>query len=171
VRNYTLKVTKAIDNNKLYYQRWSDILTINNNPANNGGYNVSEIRWYGKDGSIVSTAEYITVQGSARDYYAEIKVNNDWHRVCGTPETREISGITIYPNPIPRGETVKVKLREDFVGGCLDIFNIAGLLMKSNLPLPATINSVDILDLPTGVYLFKVINKSGNSETAKIVIE
>jgi hypothetical protein len=43
--------------------------------------------------------------------------------------------------------------------------------VKSNLPLPATDNSIDVLDLPTGIYLLKVTGKSGNSETVKIVIE
>jgi hypothetical protein len=172
VQNYTLKVTKAIDENKLYYQRWSDVLAINKNPATNGGYNIENFRWYGKDGSLISTAGYISVQGSANDYYAEIQENNTWRRVCRTSqETSGISGIAIYPYPVSLGQTVTVKLPDDFVGSYLDIFSITGSLVKSNLPLPTTDNSINVLDLPTGIYLFKVTGKSGKSETVKIVIE
>jgi uncharacterized repeat protein (TIGR02543 family) len=171
-KNYVLKIMKAVMSNKLYFQRWSDVLAINNNPANNGGFNVEGVRWY-RTGShtIISTAGYIPIQGSASDYYAEIQLSGEWHRVCGTIETRSISGVTIYPNPIPRGETAKVKLSEDFVGGYLDIYSITGLLVKSNLPLPTSNNSITVQDLSTGIYLFKVINKTGNSETVKIIIE
>jgi len=172
VQNYTLKVTKAIDESNLYYQRWSDVLAINRNPSTNGGYNIENFRWYRKDGSLIGTTGYISIQGSASDYYAEIQVSNNWRRVCRTTsDTRGISGIRIYPNPVSHGETVKVKLSEDFVGGYLNIFSITGSLTKSNLPLPTSDNSIDVRDLPTGIYLFKVTGKSGNSETVKIVIE
>jgi hypothetical protein len=78
--------------------------------------------------------------------------------------------ITAYPNPVSRGETVKLKLPESFVGGSLNIFGITGSLVKSNVPLSAINNSIDIQDLPVGVYLLNVISKAGNSETVKIII-
>jgi len=165
---YTLKMTKAVENNKLYFQRWKDVLTINNNPANNGGHTIEDVRWYKQDGEFIGTGSSIPIQGSASNYYAEIKIADAWHRVCGTTETK---GITIYPNPVPRGETAKVKITDDFVGGYLNIFGITGSLVKSNVPLPATTGSIDVQDLPTGIYLFRLISKSGNSETIKIVIE
>jgi hypothetical protein len=170
VKNYYLTVTKSVEDNKLYFQRWDDVLAINNNPANNGGHYIEGVRWYEKDGSFIGTEGYISIQGSASNYYAEIKENGNWRHVCGTA-TRSISTITAYPNPVSRGETVTLKLPESFVGGYLNIFGITGSLVKSKLPLPAINNSIDVLDLPTGVYLLNVISKAGNSETVKIIIE
>jgi hypothetical protein len=172
VQNYTLKATKAIDESKLYYQRWSDVIAINRNPATNGGYNVEELRWYGNDGSVISAEGYIRLLGRpASDYYAEIKVASDWRHVCGTVQRKGISAVKAYPNPVSRGETVKLELPDEFVGGYLNIFGINGELVKSKLPLPLTDNSIDVLDLPSGVYLFKVTSKTGDNETVKIIIE
>jgi hypothetical protein len=172
VKDYTLKVTKSVYNNTLYYQRWSEVLAINLNPATNGGYNIEGVRWYGNTGSIVSDEGYIRLQGRpASDYYAEIKVANEWHHVCGTAQTRGISEIKAYPNPVPRGETVKLQLPDEFIGGYLNIFVITGELVKSKLPLPAKNNSINVIDLPSGVYLLNVTSKTGNTETVKIIIE
>jgi uncharacterized repeat protein (TIGR02543 family) len=169
-QHYSLKVTKAIADNRLYYKRWDDVLAINNNPLNNGGYTVEAIRWYeAGSNTVIETGGYISTQGFPLNYYAEIKVEGEWHHACQTLETT--SAITVYPNPVSRGQTVNVKQPADIVGGYLNIFSITGSLVRSKVPLPSTNNSIEVLDLPTGIYLFKITTKSGNHETVKIIIE
>jgi hypothetical protein len=171
VQNYTFKATKAIESNSLYYQRWSDVIAINRNPSTNGGYTVSDNLWYGKDGATVNSW-YIQIQGPVNDYHAEIKVNNDWHHVCGTVDTKNMSEMmAAYPNPVPRGESVKLHLPYEFIGGQLDIFGVTGSLVKSKIPLPVATNSIDVQDLPSGIYLFNVTGKYGDKESVKIIIE
>jgi hypothetical protein len=171
VQNYTFKATKALESNSLYYQRWSDVIAINRNPATNGGYTISDNLWYGNDGNAINSW-YIQIQGTVNDYHAEVKINSDWRHVCGTVDTKSLSEIlAAYPNPVPRGESMKLHLPYEFIGGNLAIFSVTGSLVKSKLPLPVSTNSIDVQDLPSGVYLFKVTGKYGDNETVKIIIE
>jgi hypothetical protein len=170
--NYTLKVGTPINEGKLYFQRWSDVIAINRIPANNGNYNVSEVRWYDKNGTFINNRGYVQLsQGaSVTDYYAEIYTEGVWRRVCSAPETRKIDGIIAYPNPVPRGEIVQLQLPDAFVGSVLNIYDMKGRLVKSGVALPAVINSVNVAELDSGIYLFDV---TGNSDhrSVKIIIE
>jgi hypothetical protein len=169
--NYTLKITAPLNDNRLYYRRWDDVLAINLNPANNGGYNVSEVHWYNPDGTYIGSGGYIEIQGSTNDYYAEIQTEGNRRRVCGTAETRSPEKIVVYPNPVPRGESVQLQLPETFVGGALNIYDMQGTLRKSGLPLPATNNSLNVSDLDTGIYLLHITGKTGEHQSVKIIIE
>jgi YD repeat-containing protein/predicted outer membrane repeat protein len=168
LNNYTLKVAKSIDGSHLYYKRWSDVLAINRNPANNGGYDISAVRWYKQDGTSLDNAAYIQISGSAADYYAEVKIDGVWHRACNS-ETKSIEKVVAYPNPITRGESVTLQLPKSFVGGVLNIYDVKGALVKSGLPLPAISNSINISG--SGIYLLHVTGKDGNKEVVKIIIE
>jgi hypothetical protein len=64
---------------------------------------------------------------------------------------------------------VTVKLPEPYVNGVLNIYDIRGGLVKSGLPLPVTVNSVDMSELVPGIYLLRITDKQGKSETIKVV--
>jgi hypothetical protein len=53
----------------------------------------------------------------------------------------------------------------------LNIYNITGALVKSGLSLPTTVNSIDVSEHAAGIYLLQVIDKTGNRQTIKIIIE
>jgi hypothetical protein len=171
--NYTLNINAPLNDSRLYYQRWDDVLAINLNPATNGGYNVSEIRWYGQDGTFVDDSGYIIIQpGTAQQYHAEVRTDgNKLRKACNNAATRSTDGIVAYPNPVPRGESVQLKLPESFAGGVLNIYDIKGNMVKSGLPLPSTDNSVNVSDLNPGIYLLHVSGKDGNRQVTKIIIE
>ncbi|MDR1339841.1 MAG: T9SS type A sorting domain-containing protein [Prevotellaceae bacterium] len=168
---YTLKVITPVNERKLYYQRWNDVIAINRNPVNNGGYSVSDIRWYTQDGTFISEESYIQIQESASNYYAEIQIDNEWRRVCGVPERKTADKIIAYPNPVPRGESLKLQLPKTFAEGILNIYSISGKLQKSGLPLPATYIDVDVSSLNSGIYLMYVSGKDENPLMTKIIIE
>jgi hypothetical protein len=170
-KDYTLKACKAIDESRLYYSRWPDILGINANPDNNGGYEVLGVRWYRHDGSFAGNKGYIQIQTS-KDY-AEISTvqKEGWRRICGIPETISDYEIVAYPNPVPRGESVKMELPEQYTGARLNIYNIKGVLLKSGLPLSANLNNIDLSDLSSGIYLLSITGNNGNHQSIKIIIE
>ncbi|MDR1096562.1 MAG: cadherin-like beta sandwich domain-containing protein [Tannerella sp.] len=87
------------------------------------------------------------------------------------PEIRASDKVIVYPNPVSRSETLQLKLPETFVGGVLDIYDIKGSLRKSRLPLPATVNSINVSDLNPGIYLMHVISKDGKRHEIKLIIE
>jgi hypothetical protein len=148
------------------------VLAINLNPNTNGRHNITEIRWYGQNGTPISNEGYIPIQpGTAQSYYAEIRVNNKLRRACNNPETKSTDAIVAYPNPVPRGESLQLQLPDAFVGSVLNIYEVRGALVKSGLPLPAKNNSVNVSDLNSGIYLLSITGKEGNRQVIKIIIE
>jgi hypothetical protein len=174
-KRYTLQIAAPLTNNALYYQRWSDVVAINQNPATNGRHEVSDVRWYKPDSPVdPSDFIYITTDDkNTGDYYAEIKTVETglWHHVCAVIKTKSSGAIAVYPNPVSQGETVTVKLPASYVNGSLNIYDIKGSLMQSGLPLPARVNSIDVSELVPGIYLLHITGKQGESETIKIIKE
>jgi uncharacterized repeat protein (TIGR02543 family) len=170
-KDYILKANTAINENRLYYKRWPDILGINANFDNNGGYEVLGYRWYRHDGSPAGDKGYIQML-SSQDY-AEIRTvqTEGWRRVCGTPETQAYGKIMAYPNPVPSGTSLKLEIPEQYTGATLNIYDITGALLKSGLSLPATVNSIDLSGFNSGIYLLNIIGKDGDRQSVKIIVE
>ena len=168
LNHYVLTVTISLSGEKLYFQRWDDVLAINHNPKNNGGVTVTGVRWF-KGDEPVGTGRYVEIAGAATDYRAEVEIGGEWHKICHYTGTRSI-GIVAYPNPVSRGETLTLQLPEPFVGGRLSIYSTSGTLLKTNIVLPTALSDVNVDDLPSGIYLFKVNSINGNSETVKIIV-
>jgi uncharacterized repeat protein (TIGR02543 family) len=174
-KEYTLTVASPVNGANLYYRRWSDVLALNHNAIAQAGYTItnSDVRWFNANGeSLVSGASYIELQSGASEsgYYAEIRTEGEWRQVCST-ETREVSQVVAYPNPVPRGEKVTLQLPGTFTGSSLNIYNITGALMKPAISLPSTVNSIDVSEYAPGIYLLQVNDKTGNRQTVKIIIE
>jgi uncharacterized repeat protein (TIGR02543 family) len=176
-QSYQLNVASPLTTGSLYYQRWSDVIAVNRNPATNGGYEVSDVRWNRQDGTAAGSSDFIVVQDNEtpNDYYPEVEVTTEdvkvWHKVCATAETRTTEKIVAYPNPVSRGERVSVQLPESFAGSVLNIYSIKGSLVKSGLPLPVTSAGIDVSELTSGIYLLHITNRSGNSEVVKMIVE
>ncbi|MDR1865404.1 MAG: cadherin-like beta sandwich domain-containing protein, partial [Bacteroidales bacterium] len=172
VNNYTLTVGAPINESRLYYQRWDDVLAVNLNPANNGGYRISDVRWYRQDGASLGNADYILISGPAAGYYAEVEIDGAWRRACNSSGIQPQGRVIACPNPVPQGASVKLQsLPEEFAGGTVRISNMRGMPVKADLLLPTTISSIDVSDLVPGIYLLHVTAKDGSREVIKIVVE
>jgi uncharacterized repeat protein (TIGR02543 family) len=176
-QSYKLNISAPLKDERLYYQRWSDVIAINRNPATNGGHNISEVQWYKHDGTQSGNGEFIVIDDTddINDYYTEVTVTTGdnietVHKVCATVETKSVKKIVVYPNPVPRGEKITIDIPETFVGSALNIYNIKGLLVKSRQSLPAKSNSIDISELASGIYLLQITGKDGNRETVTIIV-
>jgi hypothetical protein len=165
-KEYNLTLIAPLSDARLYFQRWSDVLAINHNPANNGGYTVTGVRWY-KNDELVINDKFIQYDGGA--YRAEVEIDGVWQRLCPFVSTRATS-VVAWPNPVSRGESLTLQLPENFVGGKLSIYSVAGTLVKSGITLPTALSNVRVDDLPAGIYLFKVNSTTGTGETIKIVV-
>jgi exo-beta-1,3-glucanase (GH17 family) len=170
---YILSINAPLNDSNMYYRRWDDVLAVNLNTTTNGGHKISEVRWYVQDTAVESNENYIHLQPgtAASQYYAEVRVDNKLRKICNYTETRSVDEIIAYPNPIPRGESLQLKIPDTFAGSVLNIYAIKGTLIKSGLPLPATSNSVNVADLDSGIYLLYIINKDGNRRVIKVIIE
>jgi hypothetical protein len=172
-KRYTLNITAPLNDSRLYYQRWDDVLAINHNPATNGGYVVSEVRWYRRqDDAPAGNKGYIEIEpGTKADYYAEIRTDEKLRKVCPVSDAKATDKVIAYPNPVLRGETLQLQLPETFAGGTLNIYDIKGSLKKSGQPLPSTLNSVSVSDLDSGIYLLHVFSRDGKRHEMKLIIE
>jgi exo-beta-1,3-glucanase (GH17 family) len=169
-RDYTLTVYAPIKEDKLYYKRWSDVVIVNRNPKYNGGHNISEVRWY-KNGVFQHNNDFIDLLSeSMSDYYAEIRIDNKWHQVCGVPVQRQ-DNIAIYPNPVPRGERIKVRIPQSFVNARMNIYDLKGARMKTELPLSSDNTELDVSDLSSGMYILQVIHDKKEEKAIVILIE
>ncbi|MDR2562638.1 MAG: leucine-rich repeat domain-containing protein [Prevotellaceae bacterium] len=168
IREYNLTVHAALSGERLYFQRWDDVLAINHNPANNGGRIVTGVRWY-KGDEMLGTDRYIMLAGQTSAYRAEVEIDGVWRKLCAYVGTRAI-GVAAYPNPVSRGESLTLQVPEAFVNGTLSIYTIAGVLVKTGIALPSSLSSHSLADLAEGIYLFRITSTNGQSETVKIIV-
>jgi uncharacterized repeat protein (TIGR02543 family) len=171
-KDYTLKAYKAIDESRLYYRRWPDILGINANPANNGEYEITGVRWYMPNGDFITDKGYIQIQSIYSGYYAEIKTvrTEGWRRVCVVDPVELLDEIVAYPNPVSYGETMKLELPDHFIGATLNIYDMQGLLVKSGVILSSKTNNIDFSTLASGIYVLDIVG-TGSRQSIKIIVE
>ena len=77
-QNYTLIVNKPIPFHSIVEQRWNDVLVVNNNPANNGGYSFTSFKFF-RNGLLVGTGQNWTNDGPLNPsdvFYVEMTANN-----------------------------------------------------------------------------------------------
>jgi uncharacterized repeat protein (TIGR02543 family) len=171
-QDYVLKANASLNKGHLYYRRWN-LLGINANPKENGGYEVLGVRWYRHDGTFAGDKGYIETSSSYSQEYAEIQTvqKEGWRRVCNIPIVRSMDKVTVYPNPVLSNESVTLELPERYVGGTLNVYNTIGMLIKSGLPLTLSTNTVDVTGFASGIYLFNITGKDGNHHTVKVIVE
>jgi hypothetical protein len=170
--SHNLRIYRSFDGDGLLYRRWSDLLAVNTNPATNGGKEIDNYRWYNKNSeeTVGYDQFYFISKPPANNYYAEISIGGNWHKVCGIPEETNIGSIVVYPNPVVSGENLTLQLPVEFVGGSMDVISISGTVMKRNVSLPDTQTDVRFSDLPSGIYMLNITGIKGNRETVKIIV-
>jgi VCBS repeat-containing protein len=169
---YVLHIYSTVAAEDVLFQRWDDVLAVNSNPDNNGNYrNIDGVRWYRSDiDEAVSEEWFIKLVVPVEHYYAEINLGGKWHRVCGAPEVRSLEKIIAYPNPVSVGDNLNLHLPSNFVGGYVNVVNLAGSTMKRNLPLPGINSIINVSDWSSGIYLLNIIAPDGSRETVKVIV-
>ena len=146
---YTTVVRVLVDENamngaRLIEQRWSDVLTVNNNPSTNGGFLFYSYQWYKNDALIPDAVKqaytekggklngkyHVVLQGYA------ILANNDTVAVsytsCPVVPTPEFS-VAIYPVPVEKNQSLKFSTSlsaEDLTNAVLEIYDVMGVLRR-----------------------------------------
>jgi len=68
-----------------------------------------------------------------------------------------VSGVSVYPNPLSKGETLIVKTLDD--AKTISVYTVQGLLVRS-FPATGTMTQIDLGDMNSGIYLLKVVGNS-----------
>ncbi|OON65626.1 GEVED domain-containing protein [Hymenobacter sp. CRA2] len=92
-------------------------------------------------------------------------------RPLATANSRELAGLTVYPNPTPDGQ-LRLQLPAGPAGSYqVTVENLLGaVLRRSQVRLsPATDASLDLPDLARGVYVLRLVGPGGVQATRRIV--
>ena len=159
-------------------QRWDDVLVVNNNPDNNGGYKFTTYQWY-KNGEMIEGATdqiYQEVGGLGGEYSVEldgIRVSDGAHVhfiTCGKYFDAN-SSIRVYPVPANSTQEVTVELNmtdEELNGAILDIYDVRGTHVKTltNLTPITKVGSFGA----QGTYFGRIITGTNEIKTVKFII-
>lgn len=77
----------------------------------------------------------------------------------------------LYPNPVKQGEKLNITLPEGLTGGVLSIYDANGLLKKQETLPAATIFNIDTSGLSPGIWMFHLVDKNGNGQGVKVIVE
>ena len=188
---YIFEVKKSLHPD-IFIQRWNDVLAINNNFATNGGYIFTGYEWYKGPAKLPSTKGYIQEPGGLdpRYKYTATLTTQQGAKLttCEAKITTMPNISAVYPNPVQRGQTVRVETGKmgnigemgETETGCRDVarnvstttavmqlFDAVGnIISKQTLNNP--VSEIVMPDTP-GQYILQ-ITANGVSETFKIIV-
>ena len=159
-------------------QRWDDVVVVNNNPDNNGGYKFNTYQWY-KNGEPINgaTGQYYQEVGGLEGFYS---VELDGVRVSDGAPVHFVtcekffsanSSVKVYPVPAKSTQEVTVELNlsdEELNGAILDIYDVRGAHVKTITNL-TPITKVDNFGAQ-GTYFGRIITGTNEIKTVKFII-
>ena len=159
-------------------QRWDDVVVVNNNPDNNGGYKFSTYQWY-KNGEPINgaTGQYYQEVGGLEGFYSVeldgIRVSDGAHVHFITCEKyfSASASIRVYPVPANTTQEVTIELNmteEELEGAILDIYDVRGAHVKSlsNLTPITKVGNFGA----QGTYFGRIITGTNEIKTVKFII-
>ena len=179
-KSYIFKTGKPLPSD-IFVQRWTDVLAINNNFTTNGGYIFTGYEWR-KDGVEIPNTKgrgYIQDKDGFKTgvYTAVLTSQHGTVETCPAIISVIKTKAAVYPNPVQRGQTVRVETSRDAArhrlpradgGSTMQLFDTMGnIVSKQTLNNPVV--EITMPDTP-GQYILQV-RVNGVSETFKIVVE
>jgi uncharacterized repeat protein (TIGR02543 family) len=169
----------VLDFDKYVKIKWGNTMMLDVAQLHRDGYNVESVKWFavnamGNATQLISTSEYAWSAGPRSTdkiptgvrYYFEIKTSNHIATQLSTRklynnEISESPELSMYPNPLVRGNTLTIEGLEK--GSLIEVTNLMGFRLHST-----TANSETVtlnLNLPLGTYLIRT-----NNGEAKLVV-
>ncbi|WP_353161643.1 MBG domain-containing protein [Myroides odoratus] len=176
---YYVYIDKRFPTTNIVYQKYENVLLVNNNAATNGGYKFTKYEWF-KNNELIGTQQAY----SAGDKYG-MKLDDTaiYHAVLtlanGTKLTtcpieiilKKNGKLKVYPNPVSKTQALQVDLEENKVyENNYTIYNVVGQIIfhgvftgeKKEVNLPATIAS--------GSY-FLVLKSEGKHQSVQFIVK
>jgi hypothetical protein len=172
---YSLKIESMFDFYDIAGVKFNNVLFVNNNSNNNGGYKFTAYEWF-KNGQSIGIGQYYSAGNSRNDildataqYSVAMTTTNGVLHTCPDTVTLQAStaiAVQAYPNPAHKGEQIMLRYIAPEIpeNTMIMIYNISGKLVD----IQKLAGSETKLSLPpiSGMYLITVGN-----ETIKIIVE
>ena len=172
----------AMKGAKLLEQRWDDVLVVNNNPLNNGGFIFYEYQWYKNN---------LLIPGATKQYYTEPdgKLNGSYHvvlqghAILSSEETVPVTLVTcsfipemqlrvaVYPVPVAINQpfTLDTSLSaEELEGATLEIFDATGKMQRKMTVLNRKM-SVEGFKIE-GLYIGRLQTRNNGVHSFKFIV-
>ena len=170
---YTLSVDRLLAAD-IFLQRWNDVLAVINNRDNNGGYTFTAYEWYKNGNKLETTGGYIQEPGDLDKTaeYTALLTTSAGERFGTCPAV--ISDVQVkliaYPNPVQRGQIVRIETNIPPEAGkaVIKLFDQLGNTVKSMVMR----DMVTEMAMPSvsGQYLMQVVTGT-SGQTFKIIVE
>ncbi|MGB3590613.1 MAG: tandem-95 repeat protein [Nonlabens sp.] len=176
---FNLTIEKQFQFDEIVEQKYDNVLVVNNNPANNGGYEFVAYEWF-KNGRFVTDEQFYsegdlasdTLDPNDRFSVRMTLANGDVLQTCtSTPSLGNTFSFNILVNPIVGRANLDVTAdypKSELDTATYSVFDMTGSLilqtksstMVSSIELPNT--------MPPGVYIV-VLNTENHMESLKFI--
>jgi hypothetical protein len=174
----------ALGGASLIEQRWNDVLTVNNNPTNNGGFTFYAYQWYKDD---------MLIPGAIKQYYTEPsgRLNGAYHVAldgyaivlgvsypvsyvsCPFIPSAEFSmAVSLYPIPVAMSQPLTFSTTlsaEELAGARLEVYDILGGLQRTITGLSPEM-TITGFSMP-GVYVGRLVTQSRGVAVIKFIVQ
>ncbi len=173
---YTIHLTQPLNASaNLFYQRWNNVLAINNNPEINGGFSFKSYSWYKNDVQLPSSEGFIKEPATIDpqdEYWVELTTIDDTiYKTCPAKFAARSAKVAVYPSVAAKGGTVTVNAilpETDQTNAQVKIFNVEGKWINTIL-LEGTETRITMPEY-SGQYVLHVITDGGLSQQFKVIV-
>ncbi|MEK6450738.1 MULTISPECIES: MBG domain-containing protein, partial [unclassified Myroides] len=178
---YVFELIKTIDFNQVTTHNMNNIIAINKDITQNGGYNFIKYEWF-KNNELVSEKDHYTVGShynsqSDKDAMYYVKLFTDQGQTiysCLAPiPVKNTNKILLHPNPVKENRKITFTFDSDvdqYYGATLEVYTVNGRLIHLQ-KLTDRITEVQLpLTIQAGYYI-AVIKKGSKQVTMHFVVE
>ncbi|RKD92121.1 MBG domain-containing protein [Mangrovibacterium diazotrophicum] len=180
-QTYLIVVEKAFNFDDIVVQKYNNVLLVNNNPDNNGGYTFVAYKWY-KNGVLIGTGQYYSAGQNASNqldptasYSVELTTSEGEviHTCDFSIELNSAFALTVTPNPVQAGSTVQVVTNYDddmLSDRTIHVTNLYGTSVMQQVSASNNTSLTLPNSLAPGTYVVTTV-ASGVSLNAKIIVQ
>ncbi|MDR1348241.1 MAG: T9SS type A sorting domain-containing protein [Prevotellaceae bacterium] len=167
--NHSIEVSfKLFCIQNLVVQVWGDVLSVINNPANNGGYTFISYQWQENGmGILGETGGNLYLANNPHIYTSSFSVRlttADGIHILSCPVTvnqNVTAKLRAYPNPTR--DLLRIESGSIKSGDMIEIYNITGYLVRKFVANTGGA-TISVSVLPAGTYILKI-----NKQTTKFI--
>lgn len=178
---YTVYIEKRLATTNLVYQKYNNVLLVNNNKKTNGGYVFKGYEWF-KNGEPIGDQQAYSAGNNINDV---LEIGAEYHvvltlyngkKVVSCPiyiEQKAAADWGVYPNPVQKNQTLHVRLDEDQQQAMsYVIYNVKGQVIKQGEFVEGTTDKQIELSstLATGSYIL-VLKGNGTQQSVQFIVK
>ncbi|WP_158961473.1 MBG domain-containing protein [Myroides fluvii] len=178
---YKIYIEKRMATERIVYQKYNNVLLVNNNKQTNGGYVFKGYEWFKNGVSIGDKQAYSAgnnvgdVLEPGAEYHVVLTLSNG-KKVVSCPiyiENKATADWGVYPNPVQKSQALHIRLNEDQQQAVsYVIFNVKGQkVMEGSFVEGSTAKQVEIPStVAVGSYIL-VLKGTNTQQSVQFIVK